>query len=123
MTVYGNECTNGFDLFANGDLVGTYTSPVDIVETYIGEHYVTHTNMGILGGRQAWQTVVRRGDGVEITRFITRDVKLNVVFTPPTTEDRKWTRTWQSANAWFGSWVFVAGSIDYDTIPRYFYNI
>jgi hypothetical protein len=125
MAVYGNECGGaGFLLLRNdGVVLGEYSSPVDIAETYIGEPYVTHVDMGILGGRRGWKTQIRRGDGVVLSEYTTRDKQLTVTFTPPATELGQWTTTWDAANVWFGSWVSNPGGTGYSTIQRYAYTI
>lgn len=125
MTIYGNECGGtGFLLLREGNvIVGEYSSPVDITETYIGEPYVTHVDMGILGGRRAWKTQIRRGDGVVVAEYGTRDKQLTIVLTPPATESGQWTRTWDTANVWFNGWFSASGSTDYSTIERYAYTI
>ena len=125
MTIYGNECGGaGFLLLKDGNVViGEYSSPVDIVETYIGEPYTTYVDMGILGSRQAWKAQVRRGDGVIVNEWGTRDTQLGIILTAPTSEPGKWRANWGSANTWNGSvWTPVGAGTDSFTIARYAYT-
>jgi hypothetical protein len=126
MTIYGNECGGaGILLLRDGNvIVGEYPSPVDVLETYLGEPYVTQISMGPLGGRAAWQAQIRRGDGILINQYGTRDIQLSISLTPPTVESGKWSASWGSAGIWNGtSWVPGSGSSATFTIARYAYEI
>jgi len=127
MEIYGNECNGGgFSLFANGEFLGDYPSPVNIIETYLGEPYVEYINEGNIGGRQAWRFRYRRGDGLLLfTNSVVWDSQAFVGFTPPTTENGDWLQTVNSLNFYYGgSWNFFAGRTSvYGKIPRYTYTV
>jgi len=126
MTIYGNECGgSGLLLFRDGNtLIGEYSSPVDITETYLGEPYAVYVDMGTIGGRQGWQMQLRRGDGALVETWQARDIKLTLTLDSPVTEEGKWTLNWNSSRIWNGTaWVNSSASSQQNTIARYAYTI
>ena len=84
MTVFGNECgSGGFLLLRDGDvIVGDYASPVEVIETYLGEPYVVYIDAGMLSGHQGWGVQIRSGSGGLVVSEVPRKTKHSVTFIP-----------------------------------------
>jgi hypothetical protein len=125
VTIYGNECGNGgFILFSGGLVVGEFSEPQEITETYIGEPYITYADAGILGGRQGYKPQVRRGDGLIIVEDAPRDAPVLGTFSAPANEAGNWSITIAPCTYWSGSWNPYNGGavINLRKIARYLYT-
>ena len=129
MTVYGNECGSaGFLLLRDGNvLVGDYASPVEVIETYLGEPYVVYIDAGMLSGHQGWGVQIRSGSGGLVVSEVPRKTKHSVTFIPPTTEAGTWNMVIPALEFYLsstGQWYpYGGGTIDIGKISRYSYAI
>ena len=126
MTIYGNECGNGgFILFSGGLVIGEFSEPQEITETYIGEPYITYADAGILAGQQGYKPQVRRGDGLIIREDAPRNSPVLGSLTPPSNESNTWKLSVSACTFWTGSeWgTYGGGAVnDLGAIARYVYT-
>ena len=127
MTVFGNECgSGGFLLLRDGDvIVGDYASPVEVIETYLGEPYVVYIDAGMLSGHQGWGVQIRSGSGGLVVSEVPRKTKHSVTFIPPTTEAGTWKAVYPALEYYLnGQWFpYGGGTLDIGRINRYSYAI
>jgi hypothetical protein len=127
MTTYGGECGGGtFTLYEGIYIVGNYSSPVDVTETYLGEPYIRWENVGVVNGRTGYALYAMRGDGALIAGGGTFDAPVSIALNPPISESEKWNLIIPSVNYASGSgWEPWLQSYNpwLLTIPRYRYII
>lgn len=127
MATLGSDCNgSGIIIYANGLVIEEFnSSPVNVIEQYLGEPYITYADAGILGGRQAYTPQFRRGDGTVVRTDAPRDSQVYGVIIAPTSESDTWKLNVSACNYWDGSnWQPYGGGaiVGCGIIARYAYS-
>ena len=90
MAIFGNDCIGTtFNLYDGSELIGSYSKPVEITETYLGEPYLNFVPIDVRG-ETGYRCHLMRGDGIVIATAATFRTQFNITFVPPNRESDSW---------------------------------
>lgn len=133
MAIYGDNCPGRFFLLSGNEIIGDYSSPVQITETFLGEPFVIYAYLGVAtptynhDPRPRYNSYVYSAAGAVIAQLPSIDKSNPWTITPPSNEQELWTISWSAygfyAYRGYWEWQQRAGGSLTTTINRYSYSI